>query len=153
MCCFHCKLNHRLLSCVDYVANNERGVGLFGIVRSSAEALTARPANEVLRWCSVCCLLVACIMCVCIWLWLPLCIVISGLLRRTSDIFRYLKLLRTRSACQTNPERESFWSNSNTDAAAVDLSIFVSLVLLLWALLRSTVSSCFFNGSSRWRKF
>ena len=49
MCCFHCKLNHRLLSCVDYVANNERGVGLFGIVRSSAEALTARPANEVLR--------------------------------------------------------------------------------------------------------
>ena len=154
MCCFHCKLNHRLLSCVDYVANNERGVGLFGIVRSSAEALTARPANEVLRWCSVCCLLVAC-MCVCIWLWLPLCIVISWLLRRTSDIFRYLKLLRTRSACQANPERESVWSNSNTDAAAVDLSIFVSLVLLLWALLRSrsTVSSCFFNGSSRWRKF
>ena len=69
------------------------------------------------------------------------CIVISGLLRRTSDIFRYLKLLRTRSACQANPERESVWSNSNTDAAAVDLSIFVSLVLLLWALLRSTVSS------------
>ena len=50
-------------------------------------------------------------------------------------------------------ERESVWSNSNTDAAAVDLNIFVSLVLLLWALLRSTVSSCFFNGSSRWRKF
>ena len=46
MCCFHC--NHRVFSCVDYVANNERGVGLFGIVRSSAEALTTRPANEVL---------------------------------------------------------------------------------------------------------
>ena len=67
--------------------------------------------------------------------------------------FRYLKLLRTRSACQANPERESVLSNSNTDAAAVDLSIFVNLVLLLWALLRSTVSSCLFNGSSRWRKF
>ena len=77
---------------------------------------------------------------------------ISGLLRRTSDIFRYLKLLRTRSACQANPERESVWSNSNTDAAAVDLSIFVSLVFLLWALLRSSFFM-FFNGSSRWRSF
>ena len=47
VCCFHC--NQRAFSCVDYVANNERGVGLFGIVRSSAEALTTRPANEVLR--------------------------------------------------------------------------------------------------------
>ena len=34
--------------------------------------------------------------------------------------------------------KESVWSNSNTDAAAVDLSIFVSLALLLWALLRSS---------------
>ena len=67
MCCFHCKLNHRLLSCFDYVSNYERGVGLFGIFRSSAEALTARPANEVLRLCCVCCLLVACMyVCVCI---------------------------------------------------------------------------------------
>ena len=47
VCCFH--RNHRAFSCVDYVTNNERGVGLFGIVRSSAEALTTRPANEVLR--------------------------------------------------------------------------------------------------------
>ena len=47
MCCFHC--NHRAFSCVDYVTNNEQRVGLFGIVRSSAEALTTRPANEVLR--------------------------------------------------------------------------------------------------------
>ena len=41
-------------------------------------------------------------------------------------------------------ERESVWLNSNTDAAALDLSIFVSLMLLVWAVLRSTVSSCFF---------
>ena len=47
MCCFHCKLNHRAFSCVDYVANNERGVGLFGTVRSNTEALTARSAKEV----------------------------------------------------------------------------------------------------------
>ena len=48
MCCFHCKLNNAF-SCVDYVANNERGVGLFGTVRSNTEALTTRPANEVPR--------------------------------------------------------------------------------------------------------
>ena len=82
--------------------------------------------------------------CMCVSLWVPLCIVISGLLRRASDIFRNLKLFRTRNACQANPERERVWWNSNTDAAAVDLSIFVSLMLLLWAVLRSTVSSCFF---------
>ena len=49
MSCFYCKLNHRAFSCVDYIANNERGVGLFGTGRSSAEALTTRPVNEVLR--------------------------------------------------------------------------------------------------------
>ena len=49
MCCFHCKLNHRAFSCVDYVANKDRGVGLFGTVRSNTEALSTRPANEVLR--------------------------------------------------------------------------------------------------------
>ena len=153
MCCFYC--NHRVFSCVDYVANNEREVGLFGIVRSSAEALTTRPANEVLCvWSS--CLHVCMCVCVCTFRFeVPLCIVISGLLNRASDIFRYLKLLRTRNACHANPEREreSIWSNSNTDAAPVDLSIFVSLPLLLWTVLRSTVSSCFFNGSSRWRMF
>ena len=154
MCCFHC--NHRAFSCVDYIANNERGVGLFGIVRSSAEALTTRPANEVLRWCSVCCLLVCMYVCVCVFRFeVPLCIVISGLLCRASDIFRYLKLLRTRNACRANPEREreGIWSNSNTDAAPVDLSILISLPLLLWTVLRSTVSSCFFNRSSRWSMF
>ena len=36
--------------------------------------------------------------------------------------------------------RESIWLNSNTDAAPVDLSILLSLPLLLWAVLRSTVS-------------
>ena len=41
-------------------------------------------------------------------------------------------------------ERENVWSHSNTDAAAVDLSIFVSLPLLLLTVLQSTVSSCFF---------
>ena len=61
VCCFHC--NHRVFSCVDYVANNERGVGLFGIVRSSAEALTTRPANEGLCVWSSC--LHVC-MCVCV---------------------------------------------------------------------------------------
>ena len=156
MYCFHC--NHRVFSCVDYVANNERGVGLFGIVRSSAEALTTRPANEVL-WGVV--FLFAC-MYVCVFRFeVPLCIVISVVLCRASGIFRYLKLLRTRNACHANPERErererereSIWSNSNTDAAPVDLSIFVSLPLLLWTVLRSTVSSCFFNRSSRWRMF
>ena len=40
--------------------------------------------------------------------------------------------------------RESVWSNPNTDAAAVDLSIFVSVPLLLWTVSRSTISSCFF---------
>ena len=59
---------------------------------------------------------------------------------------RAMQILRER-------ERESIWSNSNTDAAPVDLSIFVSLPLLLWTVLRSTVSSCFFNRSSRWRMF
>ena len=151
MCCFHC--NHRAFSCVDYVANNERGVGLFGIVRSSAEALTTRPAKGVLRWCSVCCLLVCMYVCVCAFRFeVPLCIFISGLLFRASDIFRYLNLLRTRNACWER-ERESILSNCNTDAAPVDLSIFVSLPLLLWAVLQSTVSSCFFNRSSRWRMF
>ena len=48
MCCFHCKLNYRAFSCVDYVANNERRVGLFWYRRSSAEALTSRPAKEQL---------------------------------------------------------------------------------------------------------
>ena len=156
MCCFHC--NHRVFSCFDYVANNERGVGLFGIVRSSAEALTTRPANEVLRWWSVRCLLVCMYVCVCVFRFeVPLCIVISVVLCRASGIFRYLilKLLRTRNACHANPEREreSIWLNSNTDAAPVDLSIFVSLLLLLWTVLRSAVSSCFFNRSSRWRMF
>ena len=56
-------------------------------------------------------------------------------------------------AMQILRERESIWSNSNTDAAPVDLSIFVSLPLLLWTVLRSTVSSCFFNRYSRWRMF
>ena len=48
MCCFHCKLNHRAFSCVDYIANNEQEIGLFGTVTSSAEALTTRPANKVI---------------------------------------------------------------------------------------------------------
>ena len=40
--------------------------------------------------------------------------------------------------------RESNCSNSNTDAAAVDLSIFVSLPLPLLTVSQSTVSSYFF---------
>ena len=40
--------------------------------------------------------------------------------------------------------RENVWCNSNTDAAVLDLSIFVSLPLLLWTALRSSVSSSFY---------
>ena len=61
---------------------------------------------------------------------------------------RAVQILRERER-----EREGIWSNSNTDAAPVDLSIFISLPLLLWTVLRSTVSSCFFNRSSRWSIF
>ena len=50
-------------------------------------------------------------------------------------------------------ERESIWSNSNTDAAPVDLSIFVSLPLLLWTILRYQFLHVFFNRSSGWRMF
>ena len=69
---------------------------------------------------------------------------------------RAMQILRERERereRQRERERESIWSNSNTDAAPVDLSIFVSLPLLLWTVLRSTVSSCFFNRSSRWGMF
>ena len=52
-------------------------------------------------------------------------------------------------AMQILRERERAFGRTNTDAAPVDLSIFVSLPLLLWTVLRSTVSSCFFNRSSR----
>ena len=64
MCCFHCKLNHRAFSCVDYVPNNERGVGLFGTVRSNTDVLATRPANEVDDALCVVFLLHVC-MCVC----------------------------------------------------------------------------------------
>ena len=70
MCCFHCKLNHRLFSCVDYVANNEQGAGLFGTVRSCAEALTTKPATEQLELADAVCVvfLFACMyVCVCVW--------------------------------------------------------------------------------------
>ena len=154
MCCFHC--NHRVFSCVDYVATmTEEWACLVLLDR----VLRHWPLGLQTKF-SVCGLLVCMYICVCVCTFrfeVPLCIVISGLLCRASDIFRYLKLLRSRNACHANPERErereSIWSNSNTDAAPVDLSIFVSLPLLLWTVLRSTVSSCFFNRSSRWRMF
>ena len=64
---------------------------------------------------------------------------------RASDIFRYLKLLRTRNACHANPERErEHLVELNTDAAPVDISTFVSLPLLLWTVLRSTSFFMFF---------
>ena len=130
-------------------------MGLFGIVRSSAEALTTRPANEVLCVWSSC--LHVC-MCVCVRFALRyhyallyqgfsveqvICLDISSC---SEPEMRAMQILRER-------EGESIWSNSNTDAAPVDLSVFVSLPLLLWTVLRSIVSSCFFNRSSRWRMF
>ena len=69
--------------------------------------------------------------CSCIVIWVLFC------RPRASHIFRYLKLLRTKQILRVSV-------CLNTDAAAIDLSIFVSLPLLLWSVLQSTVSPCFF---------
>ena len=67
MSCFQCKLNHRVFSFVDYIANNERGVGLFGTIRSNSEALTAKPANEQLLHDALCVVFLFACMYVCVF--------------------------------------------------------------------------------------
>ena len=151
--CFHCKLNHRTFSCVDYVANDERGVGLFGTVRSNTEALTTRPANKVLRWCSVCCLFDAC---------MYVCVFDLGyhypLLYQGLSVERVI-FLDTRYACfkqilrERERERELVWSNSNTDAAAVDLILSIFDSPLVGCFTIFSFFMFFFNRSSGLRKF
>ena len=154
-----------LLRCVGFIVNWITGhfhvlitsqTRSEGWVRSNTEALTTRPANEVLRWCSVCCLLVAC-MYVCVFdFGYHYALLYQGFFEErvifldisscSEPEMRARQILRE---IERERERKSVWSNSNTDAAAVDLSIFVRLMLLLRAVLQSTVSSCFFKMDHR----
>ena len=82
---------HKLID----VANNERGVGLFGSVRSDSdtEALTTRPAKEQLLYDALCFVFLFACMYLCVFDFVyHYALLYIWLLCRASDVFRYFKL-------------------------------------------------------------